>query len=144
MHLQGTRKLSANPQAVWAALHNGSMLQKCMPGAEQVTWQGDTAVSALLNVGIGPFKGQGGITAQVAESAAPSHMKLVFNRKGAHNSAEGSLTVDLAADGAGTQVNYNCDATIGGMAAALDNPLTRPLLDQQLGKFFERLDEQVS
>ena len=143
MQLQGTRKLSANPQAVWAALHNGTVLQNCVPGAEQVTWQGDSAVTALLNVGIGPFKGQGGITAQAAESAAPSHIKLVFNRKGAHNSAEGSLTVDLAPEGTGTLLSYSCNATIGGMAAALDNPLTRPLVDQQLGKFFERLDEQV-
>ena len=143
MQLQGTRKLSASPQAVWAALHNGAVLQNCVPGAEQVMWQGDSAVTALLNVGIGPFKGEGESTAQAAESVVPSHRKLVFNRSGAHNSAEGSLTVDLAPDGAGTLLSYNCNATIGGMAAALDNRLTRPLLDQQLGKFFERLDEQA-
>ena len=143
MENNGTQSFSSSPQAVWDALHNGALLQQCIPGAEEVSWQGDSAVSARVSVGIGPFRGAGTVQAQVAEQQAPSHLKLVFNRQGAHNSAQGALTVDLAPEGAGTRVTYGASATLGGPIAVLDNPLSRPLVDHAIGEFFSNLKKHV-
>lgn len=72
-----------------------------------------------------------------------ARLKLVFNRQGAHNSAQGALTVDLAPEGAGTRVSYGASATIGGPIAMLDNPLSRPLVDQTIGHFFNNLKQRL-
>lgn len=143
MELKGTQEFSASPQAVWDALHNADVLKQAIAGAEEVRW--DAGVLAVrANVGIGPVKGTYGAEAQETESSAPSHMKLSFNRKGANNTIAGDATIDLAPNGAGTTVTYAVNANLGGPIAALDNPLTRPLVDKGIGNFFSSLAQKVS
>lgn len=143
MEINGTQSFSSSPQAVWDALHNSALLQQCVPGAQEVSWQGDSAIATRVSLGIGPFRGEGTVQAQVAEQQAPSHLKLVINRQGAHNTAQGALTVDLAPEGAGTRVAYGASATLGGPIAVLDNPLSRPVVDHFIGEFFSNLKKQV-
>ena len=144
MELKGTRKFTAPPQAVWAALHNGPLLQSCIPAAEQVTWDGESAVHLRLHASIGPFSGGGTISGQVTENTQPSHMKVVFSRQGPNSSATGTITMDLAPDGTGTLLTYNGNASLGGKVAVLDNPLTRPIVEKQLNHVLTRLDSQIS
>lgn len=143
MELKGTHKFTAPPQAVWAALHNGPLLQSCIPAAEQLAWDGESAIHMRIHVNLGPFSGGGGISGQVSENTPPSHMKITFSRQGPNSSATGTITIDLAPDGTGTQLAYNGTASLGGKAAMLDNPLTRPLVENQLNHVLSRLDAQV-
>jgi uncharacterized protein len=143
MELRGTRTYPASPQAIWDALHNADALKASIPGAEFVDWPDSSKVVLGIQVGIGPVKGAGWAEAHVVESTAPSHMKLEINRQGDHNKVAGALVVDLAPDGSGTQVSYSGSAVLGGPIALLDNPLTRPLVDQQLDQFFSRLAAQI-
>jgi uncharacterized protein len=143
MDLKGTHKFTAAPQAVWDALHNDALMKSCIPGAEEVTWNGDTSVKLRINISVGPFSGGGGITGQVSENTPPSHMKIAFSRQGPNSSATGTITIDLAPDGTGTLLTYSGNASLGGAAAVLDNPLTRPMVEGQLNQVFKRLDSQV-
>jgi uncharacterized protein len=143
MDLKGTQEFSASPQAVWDALHNSDKLKQAVAGAEEVRWDGNT-LYARANVGLGPVKGTFGAQAQETESNAPSHMKLNVNRQGSTNSVNGVATIDLAPNGSGTTLTYQVNATLGGPIAALDNPLTRPLVDKALSQFFAGLAQKVS
>jgi carbon monoxide dehydrogenase subunit G len=143
MNLRGSHRFAAPVQTVWDALHNADILQKSVPGAKEITWQGESSVHIFLRAGIGPFKGEGGMTAQVSEHVPPSHMKLAFDHHGHHNNAKGELVIDLVVDGTGTLLSYAATATLGGLAAAVDNPLTRPIMESQLGQVFARLDQQL-
>jgi carbon monoxide dehydrogenase subunit G len=144
MEIKGTRKIAASPETVWNALRDPATLQKCIPGAEEIAWQDANTLFARVNLGIGPIKGTYAGALQVAEQQAPNHLKLVFNRQGASASVNGAATIDLVPDGGGTTVNYNATANLGGALAPLDNPLTRPFVDQGLNQFFAKLEQQVS
>lgn len=144
MDMKGTHTFSANPQAVWDALHNSAILQKCIPGAEEVAWRGEDAIFARVAVNMGPVKGNYGAEVQVVEHTAPSHMRAAFNRSGSLGSIQGTADVDLAAEGAGTQLTYNVHAALGGTLAMADNPLVRPMIESQLNQFFVRLNSQLS
>lgn len=139
MEIKGTHKFTAAPQTVWNALHDGAVLAKCIPGAEEVAWRGENAVFARVNVGLGPVKGTYAGEAQVTEHTAPTHMQVGINRA----SADGTLTVDLAPDGAGTLLSYSANARLSGALAAADNPLTRPFVDQVINQIFSRLEQQI-
>lgn len=139
MELKGTHKFAAPPQAVWDALHNSAVLQKCIPGVEEVTWQGESAIAARIS-GIGPLKGPYSGQVQVVEHTAPTHMKIALNR----TSVSGTVTVDLTPDGTGTLLAYTANGNLSGALAMLDNPLTRPVVDGQIGQFFSRLGSQIS
>src|SRR5262249_26131415 len=132
MELRGTHTFAASPQAVWDGLHNPEVLKASIPAAKSVSWDGSDKLVFQAEVGIGPVKGSGWGDLKVVESNAPSHMKLEINRQGGHNTVKGELVVDLAPNGSGTQLSYNGSAVLGGPIAALDNPLTRPLIDQAI------------
>lgn len=143
MELTGKRTLRGSPERVWDALHNPTVLQQCITGAEEVTFLDPNTLKLHLNLGIGPFKGQGNVRVQLSEQTAPSHLKLSVNRTGEHNSAQGALAVDLSPDGTGTLVQYAGSVVVSGPIGVLDNPVTRPVVDSAVGHFFERLDQQV-
>lgn len=143
MELKGSQEFSASPQSVWNALHNADVLKQAMAGAEEVRWEGNT-LFVRANIGIGPVKGTYGAAAQETESTPPNHMKLSFNRQGASTTVNGDATIDLAPNGSGTTLTYAVNASLGGPVAALDNPLTRPLVDRGISQFFSGLAQKVS
>lgn len=143
MELRGTRTYSAGPQAVWEALHNPEVLKASIPGAKFVTFEGGDTIGFEIEVGIGPVKGSGWGELKIVESSAPSHMKLEMNRQGDHNTAKGAIIVDLAPSGSGTELTYSGTAALGGPIAMLDNPLTRPLIDQAIDQAFSRLANNI-
>lgn len=142
VEIKGSQNFGASPQAVWDALHNADLLQKAIPGAEEVRWE-NNSLFARVNVGIGPVKGTYAARAEVAESDAPRRMRLTINRQGASNSVQGEAAIDLIPNGTGTTVDYTAVANLGGPIAALDNPLTRPMIDKGLSQFFANLAQQV-
>jgi carbon monoxide dehydrogenase subunit G len=143
MELRGTRTYQASPQAVWDSLHDPEVLKASIPGAKYVTWDGSDKLVFQVEVGIGPVKGSGWGDLQVVESSSPSHMKMKINREGDHNTVKGEIVVELVPNGAGTQLSYNGSAVLGGPIAMLDNPLTRPLIEQAVDQAFSRLATQI-
>lgn len=137
MELTGTRKFAAPPQKVWDALHNGAVLKACIPGAEEVVWQGESAIAFRGSVPV--VNRSVGVEVQVVEQAAPSHLKVSGTKAG----NTGIVTIDLAPDGSGTLLTYSASAQLTGAAAIVDNFATRPLVDGAVNKFFTALESQI-
>jgi carbon monoxide dehydrogenase subunit G len=134
MDLNGTQKFAAPPQTVWNALHDDTILKNSIPAAESIAWQGDSAVT--VSGGVGPIKGT--LTAQVVEQTPPSHMKFAVNR----TQVNGTLTVDLAPDGAGTLLTYS--GTVNGSGAVgAGLAMAQGLIKGQVDQFFSRLEGQI-
>lgn len=135
MDLKGSHTFaSASPQAVWDALHNSATLQAAAPAADSVQWQGDNALA--ITGGIGPFKGS--LVANVTQQTPPSSMQLAASRGGVN----GTVTLNLAPQGAGTLLNY--DANIEGSGAVgLALGAAKPLIEGQLNSFLNNLDKQI-
>ncbi|MBF6592513.1 MAG: SRPBCC family protein [Ktedonobacterales bacterium] len=138
MEIKGTHTFTANPQAVWDALHNSAMLRSSIPGAQEVAWQGDNAINVRANVGIGPMSREFMGTLPVTEHTPPSHMKIEVHR----NLVAGFCVIDLAPNGAGTLLSYNANLDISGPMGVMAGA-ARPMVDQQLNQFFTRLEQQI-
>lgn len=140
MEIKGSHKFAAPPQAVWDALHNNTILQNAVPGADQVSWDGTNAVTFHGSVGAGPVNlGSVTVTAQVVEQQAPSHLKIGINR----SVANGTVTVDIAPDGAGSMLTYNANMQLSGALAVADNPIVRNIADGKINDVFKKLDTQI-
>jgi uncharacterized protein len=134
MEIKGTHKFAAPPQAVWDALHDSTILQNSLPSGNTAAWKGPDAIAAT--VGVGPLKGS--TLARVRDQTPPSHMKIEAG--GAQVTA--SLTVDLAADGAGTVATYIAAAEAGGAAGA-GLAIAKPMIESGINQFFSKLDSQI-
>jgi uncharacterized protein len=139
MELSGTHRFAASRQVVWDALHNSAVLQKCIPGAEEVAWQGESAVRARVHLGLGPISGTYGGQVDVLEHTAPGHIKVALKR----SIIDATATVDLTDDGTGTLATYSGTATLGGGLAALDNVVGRQMAQGALGQFFKNFEAAI-
>ena len=57
MKIEGTQKIDAPRDRIFAALVDPAILQKCIPGCEQMEKTGDNQYKAKLTAGVGPVKG---------------------------------------------------------------------------------------
>ena len=143
MDLNGSQKFNAPPQKVWDTLMNPAVLKECIPGADSVAINGNQ-VQLAVNV---PIPGVGGaisITAVIAEQTPPSHAKLTVDRSGSIGTIKGEIDIDLAADGAGTNLTYKAHFDLGGAAGMFgNNPLGHQAVKSGLNKFFSNLETKV-
>jgi carbon monoxide dehydrogenase subunit G len=138
MEIKGTYTFSANPQAVWDGLHNSAYLKDAIPGAQEVAWQGDSALNLHANFGVGPLSRTFYGTVPVTEHTPPSHLKIEVHR----DLVDGFVTIDLAPQGTGTLLTYlasfNLSGPLGPMAA-----MAQPMVSGQLNQVFARLNQQI-
>ena len=77
----------------FAALIDPIILQKCIPGCEQMEKTGDNRYNARLTAGVGPVKGVFTATVALEEITSPEHYKLVVEGKGQPGFVKGSGSV---------------------------------------------------
>jgi len=140
MDISGTQQFTSSPQAVWDAFHNASILQSSIPGAQDVSWQGESALTLTISLpSVGPIGGTArAVTAQVVENTPPSHMKMTLNR----GPVAATATVDLAPNGSGTSLTYNAHAALSGPMGLFDGA-AKPIVEGQLKQFFTKFQQQV-
>ena len=95
MKIEGTQKIDAPRDRIFAALVDPAILQKCIPGCEQMEKTGDNQYKAKLTAGVGPVKGVFTATVSLQEIIAPEHYKLVVEGKGQPGFVKGTGELNL-------------------------------------------------
>lgn len=129
---------SSNPQQVWDALHNADTLKKCVPGIEQLSWEGTNAINVQASVGMGPMSRTFYGTVPVTESTAPNHMKVEVHR----TIVDGFVNIEIAPQGSGSVLSYNSTINVSGPAAPIANMMSGQV-NSQLEKFFRNLEANM-
>lgn len=139
MDITGSQAFPAAPQAVWDALHNPAKLQGAA-GVGNVQWT-DTSVTASVTLPAiaGPFAGEKTIQGQVSENTPPSHLKIALDR----GPVSATATIDLAAEGAGTNLVYAVHATISGPMGPAVETMGKGIIEGQLSQFFAKLAQAL-
>src|ERR1700686_3172518 len=106
MKIEGTQKIDASRERIFAALVDPAVLQKCIPGCEQMEKTGENQYNAKLTAGVGPVKGVFTATVSLQEIVPPEHYRIVVEGKGQPGFVKGSGELNLKdADGA-TEIQY--------------------------------------
>jgi carbon monoxide dehydrogenase subunit G len=123
MKIQGEHTFDAPRERVWRALLDPEVLARTLPGCERLERTGDNEYRGVLNVQVGPVKGQFQGTLQLADILPLEgyHMKLDGSGPSGFMNGQGELR--LADAPAGTTLRYDLDAQIGGRIAGLGQRL---------------------
>ena len=123
MKIQGEHTFDAPRERVWRALLDPEVLTRTLPGCERLERTGENEYRGVLNVQIGPVKGQFQGTLQLADILPLEgyHMKLDGSGPSGFINGQGELR--LADAPAGTTLRYDLDAQIGGRIAGLGQRL---------------------
>jgi carbon monoxide dehydrogenase subunit G len=153
MEIKGKYTIPAPPDVVWAALHEPEMLAAAIPGCESVEKISDTDFKARATIKVGPVKARFEGKVQFQELTAPegiAHAMILRGegQGGAAGFARGESQVRLSRDGAGTLLEYDAKAMIGGRLAEVGQRLidgaAKALADEFFAKFAILMQAQLA
>src|SRR5512146_487700 len=144
MKIEGTQKISASRERVFDALTDPAVLQRCIPGCEQMEKTGENQYSAKLSAGVGPVKGSFTATITLEELRRPEHYRLVMEGKGQPGFVKGSGELNLSEDGDGTSIQYSGDINVGGLLASVGQRMIQGAANMMAGKFFSALESETA
>jgi carbon monoxide dehydrogenase subunit G len=143
MKIEGTQKIAVPRERVFAALTDPAVLQKCIPGCEQMEKTSENQYNAKLTAGVGPIKGVFTATVSLADLTSPSHYKLVIEGKGQPGFVKGTGELNLTEDGDATSIQYAGEVNVGGLLASVGQRMVQGAANMMAGRFFSALEQEA-
>jgi uncharacterized protein len=145
MTMTGEVKLPADKSTVWARLNDPETLKACIPGCQELVKDSDTQFRATAKLAIGPVKAtfKGKVT--LSDIDAPNGYTISGEGEGGiAGFAKGGAKVHLQdADGGGTMLIYNVEASVGGKIAQLGSRLIDGVAKKLSDAFFTNFVKAV-
>ena len=145
MNLSGHRDIACPRDVVWAALLDREVLQQCVPGCTEMTGSPEEGFDATVVQKVGPVKAtfRGRVT--LSDITEYEGLTLTGEGKGgAAGFAKGGAVVRLhALDAAGTRLEYDVDAKVGGKLAQLGSRIIDSFAAKMADQFFKTFQEVV-
>jgi carbon monoxide dehydrogenase subunit G len=134
---------------VWAALIDFERVVPCMPGAEVLERKGDDAYQVQVRVKVGPmsmtYRGVVEITER-DETALKASMRVQARETRGQGTANATVDIALAQDGAGTEATMATDVRLSGRAASMGrgviNDVSQALIAEFAGNLARLLAEE--
>ena len=144
MKIEGSHKIDAPRDRIFAALVDPSVLQKCIPGCEQMEKTDENQYKAKLTAGVGPVKGVFTATVSLQDIIAPEHYKLVVEGKGQPGFVKGTGELSLKDAGGATEIQYTGDVNVGGLIASVGQRMIQATANMLAGRFFKALEAETA
>lgn len=145
MDMTGERRIQAPRQVVWQALNDPEVLKLSIPGCDSLEKLTDTTMKASAAVKIGPISARFAGNVQLADIDAPNGYTISGEGQGgAAGFAKGGAKVRLSDDAAGTLLQYEVHAQVGGKIAQLGARLIDASAKQMADAFFDRFSARVA
>jgi carbon monoxide dehydrogenase subunit G len=145
MELSDEITINAPKAQVYAALNDPEVLQRCIPGCEELIKHSDTELEAKVVLKVGPVKARFSGNVVLDQSGAPDAFSLSGQGNGgAAGHAKGGADVTLSGEGDTTILRYEAKAEIGGKLAQLGSRLIQSTAKKLAAKFFTAFAEVVN
>ncbi len=139
MDMNGSQRIEAPREKVYAALNDVDVLRQCIPGCEEIQKNSPTNMDARATLRIGPIKAS--FTGKVTLSDLDPPNGYTISGEGSGGMAgfaKGGAKVSLEPDGRATILRYTVNAEIGGKIAQLGSRLIDGAAKKLAGDFFEK------
>lgn len=145
MKLAEERHIAAEPAVVWAAVLNPEVLQHCVPGCESLTGNKEDGFEAVVVQKVGPVKARFAGKVTLSDIVEGRSLRIAGEGQGGvAGFAKGGANVTIApAEGGGTTLSYDVDASVGGKIAQLGSRIIDGFAKNMAGQFFDRFQLAV-
>ncbi len=139
MEMNGSERIAASKEAVWAALNDPAILQRCIPGCQKLEKASDNEMMATVMLKVGPVKASFSGKVLLSEIDAPNSYRITGEGAGGvAGFAKGGANVRLEQDANVTVLHYDVDAQVGGKIAQLGSRLIDSTAKKLAGEFFAK------
>ena len=145
MKIAGANTVPYPVDQVWDALLDPQVLVATIPGCERLEATGENTYAMTVTAGVAAIKGT--YAGTCALSDLKEHESLVMKLQGSGAPGTVDATVDVRfspADGGGTQIAYEADATVGGMVGGVGQRMLGSVSKRMAGEFFGNVGKSLS
>jgi carbon monoxide dehydrogenase subunit G len=146
MNYQGSQLLPHPPDRVWQALLDPQVLAGCIAGCEQFDRTGDNSYKSTVKITIGPVSARFTSTVALTDVLPPHSCTLQFSGQGGvagFGKGEAKVRLMPRDGGAGTQLDWEADAHVGGRLAQIGSRLVEATVRKMSDDFFVRFAAQL-
>lgn len=144
MDMNGSQRIEASREAVYAGLNDVDVLRQCIPGCDSIEKTSETEMVAKVTLRIGPVKASFSGTVTLSDLDPPNGYTISGEGSGGMAGfAKGGASVTLEADGDATILHYVVKAEIGGKLAQMGSRLIDSTAKKLAGDFFAKFGEVV-
>jgi len=145
MKLSGEATLRAGVDEVYAALIDPAILVRTIPGCRRLEQVGADSYKATVEAGVASIKGSFDGDVRLTDQRASEAFTLHASGAGAPGTVSAVARVSLApADGGGTLLRYDADATIGGVIGGVGQRMITGVARKTAAEFFAAVDRELA
>jgi carbon monoxide dehydrogenase subunit G len=145
MQMNASRVVPCDVGSAWRALNDPEVLKACIPSCESLEVVSPDEYQARLAVRIGPVNAKFSGRVTVSNRVPPTSYTLSFEGQGgAAGFARGSADVTLAAQDAGTRIDYSVKVDVGGKLAQIGSRLVDGAALKMSDDFFNRFAKRMT
>lgn len=143
MRLQGERPFGVARETLFRALEDPQVLGRTLPGVKELVAEGQGRYRTVLELALGPFKGQFRGQVEVRERCPPESLALRLSVESPVGRAEGEGRLFLEEAEGATRMRYEGEARLMGGLAALGGRLLLGAAQGLLDQFFRNLEAEL-
>ena len=147
MQIDSTFSVVAPISQVWDTLMDFERVAGCLPGARILNKLSDDAYQVGMTVKLGPVTMQYKGLLNVIERNAPEHRAVLGGKAQetrGQGTAEATVTLVLAEDGAATRGSVSADLALSGKAAAMGKGVIGSVTEQMMSLFAKNLQAMLT
>src|SRR5437870_1495727 len=139
VELSGTYQVPAPRDAVYAALQDPEVLQRCIEGCDQLIETEPGVYDAQLRLGLGAIRGRYSGQARVRDAHPPESFTLSVEGKGPGGRVRGDARLSLAEADGSTRIACLATGDVAGALAAVGSRLIQAAAARLMERFFSTL-----
>lgn len=143
MKITGEHGFRASRERVWDALQDPDILAATLPGARKLEPTGPDAYAITVDVGVGSVKGTYEGTFALTDKVEREACTVRASASGRPGSVTTEARMRLSADGDGSRMTYEADATVTGPLAGVGQRLMGAAARRTTEQFLSALDERI-
>jgi 2-furoyl-CoA dehydrogenase large subunit len=144
MNIRGSHHFDAPREVVFEALRDPRVLMAVIPGCRAVEEVHPDEYEGRIALRLPGAAGTYRTHVRLIDVAPPEHTGLQGRVEGSMGTIEGTARFSLEADGAGTRMDYEGSAVIGGPLARLDSRFAERLAESLIGQGLRALDQRLA
>jgi hypothetical protein len=143
MKVNGSVSVAAPLPDVWKALRDPAVLARTIPGCERLDEVGPDTYAMTIRAGVASIKGTYAGQVALSDPEPPHAFTLRARGQGAPGTVDATVRVRLSEADGGTRVDYDADATVGGMIGGVGQRMLASVGKRTAGEFFSAVEHAI-
>lgn len=145
MKVNGTAMVGAPLPRVWEALQDPGVLARAIPGCRSLEATGEDVYTMTVSAGVASVRGTYVGRVELTDPDPPRAFTLRARGQGAPGTVDATVRVRLSEDsGKGTRVDYEADATVGGMIGGVGQRVLGTVARKMAAEFFAAVERDLT